>query len=90
MIKLIFKIVFLGLFFGFISSISTMILGLIVYYVAFSIDIYLSQTFLRYAAVISVSIGLCCAFSWYGYILFIIHQYIKHLINNSLQTKDNN
>ena len=79
--SLIFKVALLGLFFGFLGAASTMLLGLIIYYGITVIDIYLTSSFLKYAALISLAIGLCCMLAWYLYIALLAKNFIVHIFS---------
>ena len=79
--SLILKIILIGLFFGFLGCVSTMTLGIVIFYFALLFKLMLPLPYLNYAAASAIVIGLVCTFAWYIYILILSKQYVVHLLN---------
>jgi len=74
----IFKVVMFGLLVGFICALASMMIGLFIYFITFSISIPLALTILKYSTFISFGIGLCGTTAVYIYFLYLVWHFIKH------------
>lgn len=78
--SLLFKVFLFGLLLGIFTAISTMLLGLIIYYGVIVIDIVLPVSFLTYAALASLGTGILCTLASYVYVLILVKQFLKQAV----------
>ena len=79
--NLLFKVFIIGLFIGVLASGLTMLFGIVAYYALKAALIILPGTFMEYAALFAVLVGLLCSFSWYGFILFSARKYFFEFLS---------
>ena len=79
--SILLRVFLFGILLGIISSISTMVLGLIIYFAVTAIDLYLPSSFLKHTALISLAVGTLCTLSSYVYVGILVKQFIKQAVH---------
>ena len=79
--SILLRVFLFGMLLGIISAVSTMLLGLIIYYGVVLVDITLPSVFLNYAAAVSFFVGLFCTLGSYLYVLILVKQFIKQAVH---------
>ena len=69
-----------GLKLGIRTSAVSMLIGIMCYYLRDAIDVCVSLSYLKYAAITAFFCGLLVMFSWYIYVLWCAHQFFKKTI----------
>ena len=86
MIKLISKIIGIGLLVGLVISAVIMLLASMLFYVFAGTDSFLPSIFMYYAAWIALIAGLSGTFGWYFWVLYFVVKYFNSFLK---QKKDN-
>lgn len=86
MIKLIFKIIWIGFLVGLVISAVIMMLASMTFYVFSNTDSFLPSVFMYYAAWIALITGICSTVGWYLWVVFFVFKYFRQFLK---QKKDN-
>lgn len=76
--NMIFKVIMFGLLIGFICTLTSMSIGLLIYFIALGIDSPLALTILKFATFISFGLGVLGMISVYIYFAFLVKHFIKN------------
>lgn len=74
----IFKVVMFGLLVGFICALTSMMIGLFVYFIALGINSPLALAILKYTTYASFVFGALAMFSVYVYFAYLVRHFIKN------------
>lgn len=86
--RLIVNTILLGILFGAVGAVTTMLFGLIIYYAIPEKVIETLPYFLHILARTAVFVGLLISIGWYSYILLLVRKYIFTLLNRFLDRED--
>lgn len=78
MTHIIRKVILFGIFIGLACALTSMLIGLLVYFISLSLDSLLAFTILKFTVYISVGIGVFGMLSVYGYTLYLVKYFIKN------------
>ena len=76
--SMIFKVIMFGLLIGFICTLTSMSIGLLIYFIALGVSSPLALAILKYVTYISFGLGVLGMVSVYIYFAFLVKHFIKN------------